>query len=436
MRAMLSFDQAPPLAAPLRFFLTAPLFAALAGLLLLVEGPELLSSRWMPGTLALTHLLTAGFMLQAMLGALLQILPVVTGATVKHPLALARGVHLAITLGTGVLVAAFLNFRPLLFQGALILLGGGVLLFLFAVVSALGRGKVADAGDTPTNWALKLAVLGLAATVFLGSLLAAALGWQFSLPLVLVANIHLTWGVVGWGVLLLSGVAYVVVPMFLLTPPFPAWLARILAPCIFLLLALWSGAEAAAWGHANSLALALTAACGGFALVSLFLLLRSKRARLDATQYYWRLGLASGLAASLLWGLAQWLPGLAAWSGLPLVLGVLILVGGFMSVISGMLYKIVPFLLWLHLQNAGKGRVAAPNMKKILAEPPMLRQLAAHSLAVVLLLGAVLLPTWLTYPAGFALTLASLWLGWNLFAGLKVYRLHLTHIQHRLAECS
>lgn len=45
MQALLSFDQAPPLAAPLRFFLTAPLFAILAGLLLLWSGPDLFASR-------------------------------------------------------------------------------------------------------------------------------------------------------------------------------------------------------------------------------------------------------------------------------------------------------------------------------------------------------------------------------------------------------
>ena len=90
---MLSFENAPPFAAPLRFFLTAPLFAALAGLLVMIEGPALFASRWTSGTLAATHLLTVGFMLQVMLGALIQILPVVAGADLPRPLALARAVH-------------------------------------------------------------------------------------------------------------------------------------------------------------------------------------------------------------------------------------------------------------------------------------------------------------------------------------------------------
>ena len=53
---MLSFENAPPFSAPLRFFLTAPLFAVLAGLLLVIEGPVVFASRWTPGALAATHL--------------------------------------------------------------------------------------------------------------------------------------------------------------------------------------------------------------------------------------------------------------------------------------------------------------------------------------------------------------------------------------------
>ena len=92
MQALLSFDQSPPLAAPLRFFLTAPLFAVAAGFVIIVSGPDAMVSRWTPAVLALTHLLAAGFMLQVMLGALLQILPVVAGANMRRPLRVAAGV--------------------------------------------------------------------------------------------------------------------------------------------------------------------------------------------------------------------------------------------------------------------------------------------------------------------------------------------------------
>ena len=99
MQALMSFDKAPPLAAPLRFFLTAPLFSLVAGLLLLALGPDMFASRWMPGLLAATHLITVGFMLQVMLGALIQILPVVAGANLRHPLVVARWLHVGLSAG-------------------------------------------------------------------------------------------------------------------------------------------------------------------------------------------------------------------------------------------------------------------------------------------------------------------------------------------------
>ncbi|HMU18182.1 MAG TPA: hypothetical protein PKC95_12125, partial [Thauera aminoaromatica] len=94
----LSYDDTPPFSAPIRFFLTAPLFGVAAGLTLIFGG-EILVSRWTPGALAITHLFAAGFMLQVMLGALLQVMPVVAGASMPAPLRIAGITHLAMALG-------------------------------------------------------------------------------------------------------------------------------------------------------------------------------------------------------------------------------------------------------------------------------------------------------------------------------------------------
>ena len=73
MQLLPSYDQSPPIGAPFRFFLSAPLFGILAGMLILWSGDEVFVSRWTSAALAVTHLITVGFMLQVMLGALLQI---------------------------------------------------------------------------------------------------------------------------------------------------------------------------------------------------------------------------------------------------------------------------------------------------------------------------------------------------------------------------
>ena len=126
------------------------------------------------------------------------------------------------------------------------------------------------------------------------------------------------------------------------------------------------------------------------------------------------------------------IPEVGEWPGWPLMMVLLVLFGGFVSVITGMLYKIVPFLIWLHLQNLGSGKMMAPNMKKIIEERAMTRQMCLHFLACLLLVLAVLWPQWLAYPAGVALIVAQATLGWNLRAAMRVYALH----RQKLANAS
>ena len=429
MQDLLSFDQSPPLAAPLRFFLTAPLFAILAGVLLLSSGPDALASRWTPAVLALTHLIAVGFMLQVMLGAMLQIMPVVAGANMARPLRVAAVVHVALSVGTLVLVAAFLTFSPEFFRLAAILLVAGVAVFVVAATRAL-YGIVSP---SPTIRGLKHALAGLAVTVVLGVAMSVALGWSLNLPLLLLADIHLGWGFVGWGAVLLAAVAYVVVPMFQITPAYPDWFARRFSLAALAVATLWTIAEWFGWNVVSTVFGALVVGLAAlFAAITLVVQRGSKRARFDATQHYWRGAMLSALAAGTLWLAARTLSVVGDWPAWPLLCGALVLFGAFMSVIVGMLYKIVPFLIWLHLQNQGahgRVRVPAPNMKKIIAARDMDRQLLAHFAACALLLLAVCWPSFFVYPAGIALIVANGWLLRNLLAALAVHRQHLREIE-------
>jgi len=431
MQALLSFEQAPPIAAPFRFFLAAPLFPLLAGALLMFGGAEMLASRWSPGALALTHLIALGFMLQVMFGAMIQILPVVAGANLRHPLWVARIVQALLLAGVLLLVGAFLGWSPFGFLPAALLLAGAVGFFL--AMAALSLKFVPPA--SPTIGGLKLALAGLAGVLLLGITLAGGLEGRWSVPLPDLTDLHAGWGLGAWGVGLLSAVAYVVVPMFQLTPGYPLWFSRmfgraLLAAIVLVTLAAWLAPD---WlsGLLRALLVWLAAA---FCAMTLWLQARSKRARPDTTQRLWRGAMWCGLAASTLWAVAATVPPLGERGEWPLLFGVLVLVGGFMSVIIGMLYKIVPFLVWLHLQNRGQGKVVAPNMKAVLAEAPMLRQMRVHFAAVALLAGAALWPAWLARPAGLALFVSSLLLAVNLVAALGVYRRHAARVDARLAE--
>ena len=431
MQALLSFDQAPPFSAPMRYFLTAPLFAVLAGVLMLYSGPDIFASRWTPAALALTHLITVGFMLQVMLGAIQQLFPVVVGANFPRPLLIATLVHAAITPGALFLAAAFLTYEPLLFAGAVAFLAAGVILFVVAAAIAL-HGM---ASTNPTGLGFKLSLFGLGVTVLSGLLLAVSLGLQLDLPLLQWTNLHLGWGFMAWACILMAAVAYVAVPMFQLTPEYPVWFSRNFAVSALAAVLMWTLADLAGLTVPAALLTAVVIVSAAvFTLVTLRILGQSKRAKRDASHQLWTVSMLSALLACALWLAAQFIDPLGQWQGWPLLFGVLLLMGCFMSVMVGMLYKIVPFLVWLHLQNIGRGHIKAPNMKKVLPQAHIDRQLFSHLLALALLLLSVFWPQWFVYPAGLALILTSVWLWANLLSATAVYRGQLSQIRIAMAS--
>jgi hypothetical protein len=431
MQALLSFEHAPPISAPLRFFLTAPLFAILAGGLLLYSGPELFVSRWTPAALALTHLITVGFMLQVMLGAMQQLLPVVVGANFLRPRLLATLVHAAITPGALLLAAAFLTYEPLLFAGAAVCLATGVGIFLVAAAFALNG----IATTNPTVLGFKLSLLGLSVTALSGVLLASALGLSLDLPLTQLANLHLGWGFMGWGCTLVAAVAFVAVPMFQITPEYPAWFARSFTIIALAAVALWTLVDLAGWSRPAALLSAIVVASAAmFSFMTLQILRQSRRAKRDASHHLWTVSMGSALLACAVWLATRLIIPFDQWQGWQLLFGVLLLFGCFMSVILGMLYRIVPFLVWLNLQNRGRGRVSAPNMKKVLPQVRIDGQIRIHFLAATLLLLSVFWPRWFVYPAGLALIVASGWLLANLLYATTVYRNHLVTIERAIAS--
>jgi hypothetical protein len=120
-------------------------------------------------------------------------------------------------------------------------------------------------------------------------------------------------------------------------------------------------------------------------------------------------------------------------AGTPFLLGVLLIVGVFMSVICGMLYKIMPFLNWLHLQKIGKPGLVVPNMRQMIPEPRMTMQFRLHLAALLLLLAAVPLPP-LVYAGGLALIASCASLEWNLIVATRNFVRFGRELEKRTAE--
>lgn len=420
----LSFDQAPPFSQPLRFFLTAPLFLLVAGLLLMIV-PDSLNSRWTPQALALTHALTLGFLAMVMLGALMQMLPVVAGVVIPAGGVVAWLTHLPLTCGTAALMAGFLNAGNGFF-----VFGADLLAFGFTVFLAASGMRLARAAGNDTVNGIRLAVVSLLATAVLGVALVLMRSGVWTLGgLQIVSAAHVAFGLLGWVLLLVIGVAYQVVPMFQITPPYPLTLARWLAGALLvLLIAHASGLLLPNGASAWILAVADFGLAAGiliFAVATLWLQSRRRRKLPDVTLEFWRLGMASLIACVLVWLAGRVWPAWVTGDTYPLLLGVLFIGGFAVSVVNGMLYKIVPFLAWFHLQAQLQAKAGTiPNMKQMIAERWVRLQFRLHLAASLLLVATAFRPATFSMMAGVALALSAMLLWANLFAATWRYVRH------------
>lgn len=420
--ASLSFSQAPPILVPFRFFLSAPLFGLLAALLALWCGSSLMDSRWQPSVLALTHLMTLGFLGMAMVGAMMQMLPVVAGSPVSHPVGVARAVHVLLLPGVLLLAGGFLfgSYWPM--RLAMLLLGSGFAVFIAAVGLSLKR---ASSGN-PTVVGMRFAVGALLITAALGLTLASNYGWDWWLiERVRLTNLHLTWGLLGWVGLLVAGVSYQVVPMFQLTPSYPKPLTRWLTMALFALLLLLSAVYMLPEGvqEPAMLAVGMAAAIGFtvYAVVTLRLQLQRRRKQSDVTLLFWRFGMVSLLLALALGVAGQVIPVLDKVQGDNFALAFLFVAGFAVSVVNGMLYKIVPFLIWFHLQSLLMGVARVPNMKLIMPEARMRRQMWLHFASVPTLVLSAFWPP-LIYPAALLFGISMILLEVNLLYAFRIYQ--------------
>lgn len=399
----LSTEQAPPISVPFRYFAAAPLFLLLAAAIL--AGSDPFSDPASPAMLAATHCITIGFIGMIMMGALQQILPVMIGSQMPAPSAVAGMTFLLIICGTLSLSAGFLLKNPDLLGLAWPLLGAGFVIFIAASLISLSRAQARNI----TRTAILLSVLALTGAVTLGALLAHAHACGMPIDYEKLAGAHIALALGGWVMLLIVGVSYQVVPMFQLTPNYPKRPSHILAPALFLavLLALSSFwfdivfAQALFWLLAAS-----------FALITLRLQYQRRRRIKDATLSFFRLGMICLLTSALL-----------SFAALPApctTLTIILFVLGFaMSVICGMLYKIVPFLVWFHLFRGGISK-GVPNMKQIIPEVWMHRHLWLHIAVLLCLLLTVTWPAAIYLVAG-GLALEGLLLCLAMYTALRIY---------------
>jgi hypothetical protein len=422
----LQLQYLPPLRIPFRFFISAPLFGVLGALLLLSASTDGWASRWLPEVMAATHLLTLGFMATVMLGALFQVLPVLSGHNIPGQRWLAPAVHFLVSGGALALGGAFIWPDYGWQFTAVIMLGTGFTLF----IGALGL-RLIRPGGGDSIFAIRLAALSLLIALGLGIIiLSAYMGVRIPLHLANPGAAHLRFALLGWVLLLIMGVSYQVIPMFHVTPDYPGYIRKMLPTSVFVALGVLT------FGHTAWLTLVagsvLVVAAGGYVLITLYLFTQRKRKVSDYTIRFWQLGLSCLLLALL--GYTSSLVNIVRPNAATeLQWGILMIPGFAISIMIGMLYKIAPFLSWLHLQqcslkspvNSPVDILQLPTMQDLLPVKRARIQFRLHCLSLILLLGAVQLPA-ISPLAAIALAADFVWLEISLLTVLRAYRNALT----------
>lgn len=385
----LAFAQAPAPGLPMRFLLTAQAWGIAAGLWLAWQGALVLLSRWTPATLVLVHLLALGMLGNAMLGSLVQFLPVAAGS----PLPCGRCVpwlHGAFNAGLVLLLATLAWQARLLALPAAGLLGGSLVVFAALALVAVVRGH----GERVVRDGIALALLALVATTALGvALLSARTGWRTPAPAGLV-DLHAIVGGAGWGLGLLAAVGSVTLPMLQGTRSVPAagsrlWQVALLAT---------PGAVAAAQAEwLSDVAWRIAAwPFAAFAIAVFVLHARAPHRRNPMLRRFWQ----AGCCALLLAVAVALSPGASV-----MPVGVLVLGIGLPLLVVGMALEITAFLTWIALRQRVPRGIRVPGVGSLFDDSGKRRALVLHLIAGGLLVAAVWWPS-LARLAGVAMAVA------------------------------
>src|SRR6266487_1315499 len=352
-----------PLSVPLPFLLTGAGAAALFGLLLPWLIPQAIQVPGFPHVLALVHLATLGWLTMTIMGASLQLVPVIVVA----PLRATRFIRYQYPMyvsGVVLLLGGFWWMQPWL-----MVIGGTVIVLAIIHYSVILAVTFRQATTRPLTMRFLVASLVyLCLVLSLG--LTAALDFQFGFlgtafdQLLLT---HITLGVVGWLSTTLMGVSYTLVRLFALAHAHADRLGKVIFVLLNLSIVLLALGLILSWQPIIFVGGGILVATAWLFAYDYWRMLRVRhRKLLDITQHHssaavvYFAGVVPGGVAVVLFGWGQ--------PRVLVALALFALVGWVGQSTIGYLYKIVPFLIWHEGYGPHVGREHVPLMREMISQ--------------------------------------------------------------------
>jgi hypothetical protein len=375
----------PPFRLPGTHFIGAIAWLVLGATGLVAVAPLLANGQFLaPRVIAVTHLFTLGVITGSIFGALYQFYPMSLGAAPRSVRAGVAGAWL-MHVGIALLVSGLWWWQPAL-QAA----GWGVLFVVIGIVAwnLLPHRRRMEAGPARTTASYVSAahmLLGIA-FVLAGARIGNSLGWWTLDRLGLIAA-HFHLAAFGFAGLTAVGVGSRMLPMFLVAAEAPRWPVRYIGPLgaagLFVLATGLSVARPPlTWVGA---VVSLVAALLFLRLVAGYFQFRMVR-RLEPAFGHVLAGFLF-LAAAVATGLVQLAtPGFS--SRLAIVYAGLTLLGWLVLFITGIWYRLLAFLIWLHFHGRD-GATRVRTAAEIVHRPIAWATLALFVLGISALLTGV-----------------------------------------------
>ncbi len=352
---------APPFKIVTKYFVAAIIDFVILNFLLMLNYKEIAGFYFQPKVLAITHMLTLGWISMTIFGAMFQLVPVVLEVKLFSE-KLAEIQFWIFTIGVIGLVTGFWNFDTgMHINGSAILINISVFIFAINMIGTFLNVKKWNI----TGWYLIAALIYLIITAIAGFLLTYNL-WH---PYINISHLeylklHSYVAVIGWVTLVVMGVSYKLIPMFTLSHGYSVKSSK----WAFGLVNIGLIGVNLFFHFKNNTAFIIISVLfivAGivFYLFQIYLIYKSRIRKKSDVGIKYSLFSFYVLAIVTVFGLVSSVVNLNGIPNIHLIFGYLVLMGYLSMLIIGQMYKIVPFLAWYHKFSSKVGLEPVPMLK-------------------------------------------------------------------------